>query len=80
MKAKILIGALFFMFLGVGGQKSRATGIDFHFENGWCTCKNMICQDANYFGFRKTCHFFGRDEHPTDDTCAPFSSNCIRTE
>jgi hypothetical protein len=26
-----------------------------HFSDGYCTCKNGVCQDGNWIGFRKTC-------------------------
>lgn len=43
-----------------------------HIGDGWCTCKNGVCQDGNWIGFRKICGQGDSDEH-----CALFNyGNC----
>ncbi len=84
---KILISLVFILmtivssFFSDTGNKAKAVEIPFHLGQGYCTCKNSICQDGNYFGFRKICHDFGNlGGSPNDEMCNIYSSNCMSQE
>ncbi len=61
------IAFVFIAFFSLQMNNAEAAKIPMHAADGWCTCKNGVCQDGNLIGFRKTCgHFLSS---PTDESC-----------
>lgn len=68
-RVKLILFSLFFVFssgsLFVFGHTPQTDHLTGHIGDGYCTCKNKVCQDGNWIGFRKVC---GNGD--SDGTCS----------